>query len=57
MSTTFEAFLAARPQLVRDSTPLPGLCHCPERYSVDDRPILVRHSVCDDTPARTHGST
>ncbi len=49
MSTTFEAFLAARPQLVRDSTPLPGLCHCPERYSVDDRPILVRHSVCDNT--------
>lgn len=50
MSTTFEAFLATRPQLVRDSTPLPGLCHCPDRYSVDDRPILVRHSVCDNTP-------
>lgn len=51
MSTTdFDKFLATRPQLVRDSTPLPGLCHCPDRYSVDDRPILVRHSVCDNTP-------
>ncbi|SIN36522.1 bifunctional DNA primase/polymerase [Mycobacteroides abscessus] len=50
MSETFEAFLAARPQLVRDSTPLPGLCHCPDRYSVDDRPIVIRHTVCDNTP-------
>lgn len=46
----FAEFLAERPQLVRDGTPLPGLCRCPDRYSVEDRPLLVRHTVCDNTP-------
>ncbi|RIS67522.1 hypothetical protein D2E70_16245 [Mycobacteroides abscessus] len=44
----FAAFLAERPQLVRDGTPLPGLCRCPDRYSVEDRPLLVRHTICDN---------
>lgn len=44
----FAAFLAERPQLVRDNSPLPGLCRCPDRYAVEDRPILVRHTVCDN---------
>ncbi len=46
----FAAFLAERPQLERDSTPLPGLCRCPDRYTVDDRPLLVRHTTCDNGP-------
>ncbi|MBX8688111.1 hypothetical protein GO011_11805 [Mycobacterium sp. 20091114027_K0903767] len=46
----FAAFLAERPQLVRDGTPLPGLCRCPDRYSVEDRPLLVRHTVCGNAP-------
>lgn len=49
MSPTFEAFLAERPQLERSSLPIPGLCVCPDRFEIDAKPILVRHSVCDNT--------
>lgn len=49
MSETFDTFLAARPQLERSSLPIPGLCVCPDRFEIDEKTILVRHSACDNT--------
>ncbi|MBE5488548.1 hypothetical protein E3G71_001049 [Mycobacteroides abscessus] len=49
MSETFDEFVAARPQLERSSLPIPGLCVCPDRFEIDEKPILVRHSVCDNS--------
>ncbi|WP_100522442.1 bifunctional DNA primase/polymerase [Mycobacteroides abscessus] len=49
MSTTFDEFVAARPQLQLDTNPpVSGWCHCPDRYRVGTKPILIRHTVCDN---------
>lgn len=48
----FAAFLAARPQITRaDMAPTPGLCTCSGRYTIGDKPILIRHTSCDNGPA------